>query len=70
MGGVTYQVDRLDPLEGWVFNRMITVQLGKPITWRPPALGRWRIRARYLGSLKFSPSVSEYTHVVVTAPAL
>jgi hypothetical protein len=70
MGGVTYQVDRLDPLEGWVFNRTVTVQLGKPITWRPPALGQWRIRARYLGSLKFSPSVSEYAHVAVSEPNL
>jgi hypothetical protein len=70
MGGVTYQVDRLDPLEGWVFNRIVTVQLGKPITWRPPALGQWRIRARYLGSLKFSPSVSEYAHITVSEPNL
>jgi hypothetical protein len=70
MGKVTYQVDRLDPLEGWVFNRMITVKLGARITWTPPALGQWRMRARYLGSLKFSPSVSEYSGVTVTEPAL
>jgi hypothetical protein len=68
MGGVTYQVDRLDPLEGWVFSRMVTTQVGKPIYWAPPAQGNWRIRARYLGSLKFSPSVSEYAHLSVTAP--
>ena len=67
---MTYQVDRLDPLEGWVFSRMITTQVGKPIYWAPPALGNWRIRARYLGSLRFSPSVSEYAHVSVTAPSV
>jgi hypothetical protein len=70
MGWVTLQVDRLDPLEGWVFHRTIRVKAtGGRIPWTPPFAGRWRIRASYLGSLRFSASRSEYVQLNVTDPA-
>jgi hypothetical protein len=34
-------------------------------TWMPPAAGRWRVRASYLGSLTSSPSRSGYVLLVV-----
>jgi hypothetical protein len=31
----------------------------------PPAEGRWRVRARFLGTRTASPSRSEYAHLLV-----
>ena len=65
-GGVTeLQVDRFDPLTGWHFHRLIRVPVGGSVSWVPPAEGRWRVRARFLGTRTASPSRSEYAHLLV-----
>lgn len=68
-GVLEVQIDRFDPLSGWQFNRLIRVRApGGSIAWTPPALGRWRARASYLGTLRFSPSRSGYVYLLVAAP--
>jgi hypothetical protein len=68
-GWIDVQIDRFDPLDGWQFNRIIRLRApGGTISWTPPALGRWRARAAYLGTLRFSPSRSGYAYVLVATP--
>ncbi len=68
-GLVKIQIDRFDPLDGWQFYRVITVPAGsRSVTWTPPALGRWRVRATFTGTLLFSPSRSAYVTVVAAVP--
>jgi hypothetical protein len=69
-GGVLeLEIDRFDPLTGWQFSRLIRVSVrGGSVSWTPPALGRWRARARFLGTLAFSPSESAYVAVLVGNP--
>jgi hypothetical protein len=68
-GKVKVQVDRFDPLGGWQFARMIEIGVGQgSLTWIPPALGRWRVRATFTGTLTFSPSRSGYANVLVAQP--
>ena len=68
-GTVKVQVDRFDPLSGWHFYRMMNVSAGVgSIAWTPPALGRWRVRASFVGTLMFSPSRSGYVSLLVAAP--
>jgi hypothetical protein len=68
-GWIEVQVDRFDPLTGWQFYRLYRVRApGGTVTWVPPAQGRWRARASYLGTLRFSPSRSGYVHLLVATP--
>ena len=68
-GWIEVQIDRFDPLTGWQFYRLYRVRApGGTITWTPSAQGRWRARASYLGTLRFSPSRSGYVHVLVATP--
>jgi hypothetical protein len=67
-GQVELQIDRFDTLTGWQFYRVIRVAVGATVSWRPPAAGRWRIRARFLGTSGSSPSRSGYAHLVVAKP--
>lgn len=68
-GRVKLQIDRFDPLGGWQFYRMIDVAVGSgTVAWTPPALGRWRARATFTGTLTFSPSRSGYAFVLVAQP--
>lgn len=67
-GRVELQIDRFDALTGWQFYRVIRVRVGATVYWRPPAAGRWRIRARFLGTSGSSPSRSGYAHVNVARP--
>jgi hypothetical protein len=67
-GRVELQIDRFDTLTGWHFHRLIRVPAGASISWRPPAPGRWRVRARFLGSGGSAPSQSGYAHVLVARP--
>ena len=46
-GTVEIQIDRFDPLSGWQFNRILRVRVGATVSWRPPAEGRWRLRASF-----------------------
>ncbi len=64
-GTVEIQVDRFDPLTGWLFNRLLRVPAGSSTTWAPPAEGRWRFRATYKGTIDASPSRSGYAHLLV-----
>ncbi|HVM57906.1 MAG TPA: hypothetical protein VMT74_10600 [Gaiellaceae bacterium] len=68
-GVLELEIDRFDPLMGWQFSKLIRVPApGGSVTWTPPALGRWRARVRYLGTLEFSPSESGYVTVQVAKP--
>ena len=67
-GLVELQIDRFDPLTGWHFYRVLRVRAGSSISWRPPAPGRWRLRATFLGTSSAARSRSGYAHVVVARP--
>src|SRR5215210_43576 len=62
------QIDRFDTLTGWQFYRRLRVRVGSAISWRPPAAGRWRVRARFLGTSVSAPSRSSYAHLLVARP--
>ena len=64
-GFVSIQVDRFDPLTGWQFNRLLRVRVGEAASWRPPAEGRWRLRATFRGTIDASPSRSGYALLLV-----
>jgi hypothetical protein len=67
-GLVELQIDRFDTLTGWQFHRVLRVRLGSVVSWRPPAAGRWRVRARFLGTSSSAPSRSGYAHLTVARP--
>jgi len=68
-GRVQLRIDRFDSLGGWHFFRMINLSGGGgTVSWRPPAPGRWRARAFFLGTVEFSPSTSGYASVLVAKP--
>jgi hypothetical protein len=67
-GRVELQIDRFDPLTGWHFHHVRRIPAGATITWRPPAAGRWRIRARFLGTPTAARSLSGYAHILVATP--
>jgi hypothetical protein len=68
-GRVRLQVDRFDPAAGWQFSRLFHVTAGADgvarATWTPPHVGRFRVRATFLGTLMASPSRSAYRAVSV-----
>jgi hypothetical protein len=67
-GRVELQIDRFDPLTGWHFHRVLRISASTSVSWRPPAAGRWRVRARYLGSAQSAPSTSGYARILVAKP--
>ena len=64
-GMVELQIDRFDPFTGWYFHRLVRVAVGSSLAWVPPAEGRWRVRARFLGTRAASPSRSGYAQMLV-----
>ena len=69
LGWTELQIDRFDPLTGWQFNRLVRVRApGGSVSWTPPAPGRWRARATFLGTLRFSPSRSGYAMLLIATP--
>ena len=68
-GRVQIRIDRFLPLDGWVFSRLVSLQTGAvgvaQLSWRPPALGRWRLQAFFRGTPTASPSSSAYLIVTV-----
>jgi hypothetical protein len=67
-GRVELRIDRFDTLAGWSFYRVIRVSVGATVSWRPPAAGRWRVRARFLGTRGSAPSSSGFAYVLVAKP--
>jgi hypothetical protein len=68
-GSVTIEIDRFDPLQGWVFSKLFRVSAGSSgsasLSWQPPSEGRWRARASFLGTRTASPSQSGYVVLTV-----
>jgi hypothetical protein len=67
-GRVELQIDRFDTLTGWQFHRVIRVAADAAVSWRPPAAGRWRVRARFLGTRSSAASRSGYAYLTVARP--
>jgi hypothetical protein len=71
-GLVRFKVDRCDPFQGWVFARFLTAQVGADgvarVAWIPPSVGRWRIDARFRGTIARSPSRSGTATLLVAEP--
>src|SRR5215217_7264668 len=71
-GLVRFKVDRFDPFQGWVFARFLTAQVGADgvgrVAWIPPSVGRWRIDARFRGTIARSPSRSGTATLLVAEP--
>jgi hypothetical protein len=68
VGRIELQIDRFDTLTGWSFQRRMRIQVGAAVAWRPPAAGRWRVSARFLGTHESAPSHSGYAFVLVAKP--
>jgi hypothetical protein len=68
-GRVRFQVDRFDPLEGWQFSRIIGARVSgsglASVTWTPPTVGRWRVRALFVGTRHAAPSASGHVSLLV-----
>jgi hypothetical protein len=67
-GRIELRIDRFDTLSGWSFYRVMRVSVGAAVSWRPPAAGRWRVRARFLGTRNSAPSASGFAYVLVAKP--
>jgi hypothetical protein len=71
-GIVRFRVDRFDPFQGWVFARYLTAGVGADgvarVAWVPPSVGRWRVDARFRGTITRSPSSSGTAFVLVGEP--
>jgi hypothetical protein len=68
-GAVRLQLDRFDPLTGWHFYRLYRLRLGSNgrtgISWRPPAIGHWRVHASFGGTRTASPSDGGVARIAV-----
>jgi hypothetical protein len=68
-GQVSIYIERFLPLDGWVFSRRVNLATGGDgvarLSWRPPALGRWRMRSFFRGNGTASPSSSGYLVLTV-----
>jgi hypothetical protein len=67
-GRIELRIDRFDTLAGWSFYRVMRVPAGATVSWRPPAAGRWRARARFMGTRDSAPSASGFAFVLVAKP--
>ena len=62
-------VQRLDPEFGWQYVRTVDVRVAAGhggFALGPTAVGRWRVRAEYLGTRDSAPSASGFAQVLVT----
>lgn len=70
-GRLVLELERFDPLSGWHFEATTShavVHGGSVFTLRP-ALGAWRVRVRYEGTISASPSVSSWIAFSLDASA-
>jgi hypothetical protein len=69
-GRVLFRIDRFDPIEGWQYVRTLTARVGSSgrasRTWSPPTVGRWRVRALFVGTRSASPSASTHVPLLVS----
>jgi hypothetical protein len=69
-GGVRLQLDRFDPLSGWHFYRLYRLHLGAngrvSLSWRPPAIGHWRVHASFGGTRTAGPSDGGTARIIVS----
>ena len=70
-GLVRLRIDRFDPIEGWQFFRLLGARVGSgglaTVSWSPPTVGRWRIRANFIGTNAASPSAGTAALLLVKA---
>jgi hypothetical protein len=67
-GTARVTVERLDPEFGWQYVRTVDVRVAGgrgSFGLRPPAVGRFRVSARYLGTRDSAPSRSGFAQVLV-----
>jgi hypothetical protein len=60
--------ERLDPLAGWQFDRVIALQVTAGAghhAFMPPSVGRWRVTAEFRGTRAAAPSFAGRAYVVV-----
>ena len=64
-GRFVFELDQFDPLSGWHFARATRRSAvdGRAYVTVAPSQGRWRVRARYTGSLASSPSTSRWAQI-------
>ncbi len=68
-GTARVTVERLDPEFGWQYVRTVNVHVGGgrgSFALGATAVGRWRVRAEYLGTRDCAPSASGFAQVLVT----
>jgi hypothetical protein len=70
-GPVEITLQRFDPLAGWQFFRLVktTASGGSAgVSFTPPAEGRWRATAAFLGTRAAAPSQAGFAGVLVAPP--
>ena len=72
-GPVQFQIQRYDPLTGWQFYRArrdgAARRTGRAaVRFKPPTVGRWRVKAFFLGTRASSPSRSRWREWRVQGP--
>ena len=65
-GTVRLVLEYQDPLAGWVYRRSWEVSPGSSVSFAPPAIGSWRVRATFFGTRASSPSGSGLVYVDAT----
>lgn len=70
-GPATMVVERFDPLAGWLFHATFrpAARAGRAtVSFRPPAVGRWRVTGSFEGTRRASPSEGGTARVNVEEP--
>jgi hypothetical protein len=70
-GPATMRVERFDPLAGWLFHATFrpAVRGGRAaVSFRPPAVGRWRVTGSFEGTRRASPSEGGTARMNVEEP--
>jgi hypothetical protein len=72
-GRVLFRIQRYDPVSGWQFFRAYRTRADRrtgraEATFAPPTVGRWRVRAEFLGTFASSPSQSGFATIKAVLP--